>query len=347
MDRIDIHLNSPQPLQVSMAPSPPPFASQAYWDARFYSNPGAFDWLQPASILDPHILAALHKPSSGPPNILHIGCGTSLLSHHLRAHVGDPAQIHNVDFSREAITLGQAREKEIFEAQEQVGEGQSVDITSVHKPSEQNTANTSDSKRVSGSYMRWDVLDLLSVPSLRAVCHPESYSLIVEKSCSDAIACADDVPVSTPYPLTTSHGRSNNSKSSPPSSTPSSSGSSSISPERRSHQHYLHPLTLLAVHLAAISRPGAHWICLSYSSDRFPFFPPSPDISSRDMEPAVPLELLAQGFPDPAALWRLERREEVEAVIEEEGKDSASVHRPRVVHWVYVLERTDVVVDGY
>ena len=97
-----------------MAPSPPPFASIDYWDTRFHSNPSAFDWLQPASILDAPLTAALLDSWISKPEILHIGCGTSLLSYHLREHVETPGQIHDVDFSQEVIELGKRREREIF-----------------------------------------------------------------------------------------------------------------------------------------------------------------------------------------------------------------------------------------
>jgi hypothetical protein len=341
-----------------MAPTPPPFASASYWDARFHSNPSAFDWLQSASILDPHITAALQRNYERPTNILHIGCGTSLLSYHLRAHVDDAAQIHNVDFSQEAINLGKKREAEIFgpngqEKEEQQVSTRSTEIvldtsiksTIVFDQDGQNavkTASNDPSSRCSPS--RWDKLDLLSLPSLRSVCAPASYTMVVEKSCSDAIACAEDIPITTPYPLTitrTSHNSSTEYLSSPSSSSPSSS----IPPSPATPpSYYIHPVTLLAVHLAALAIPSARWVCLSYSSGRFPFLLPSDATSDPEAEGNVPRELLEQGFPDPAALWRLERQEEVEATEEDDG--GKVVHRPRVVHWVYVLERTEVSVSG-
>ncbi|KAF2496234.1 hypothetical protein BU16DRAFT_371021 [Lophium mytilinum] len=370
-----------------MGPSPPPFSSSKYWDSRFHSNPSAFDWLQPASILDPHITAALRDTSEKTtPNILHIGCGTSLLSYHLRAHVDEPSQIHNVDFSKEAIDLGNLREAEIFQKPNGEGESndqgkksaESVDSSrilsipdevqtcvsgrnAVNRRTDTNGQN--DTKTHNGikghsgtkshnntiialgdpgltchtpahsTHMRWDTVDLLSLPSLLRICDPASYTLIVEKSCSDAIACAEDIPVSSPYPLSIRH------TSSPSLSTSSPSPSArlpSLSPSSQSFYH-IHPLTLLAVHLAALVVPHARWVCLSYSSARFPFLPPYTDV-----EPAVPPELLDQGFPDPATLWRLARHEEVEAPLEDEAWKG--VHRPRVVHWVYVLERTSVEV---
>ncbi|KAF2813354.1 uncharacterized protein BDZ99DRAFT_460607 [Mytilinidion resinicola] len=380
-----------------MGPSPPPFSSSEYWDTRFHSNPSAFDWLQPASILDPHITAALRDTSEATtPNILHIGCGTSLLSYHLRAHVDEPSQIHNVDFSKEAIDLGKRREAEIFQEPNGEGEGnhegqksaENVDssgstsvpdevqngISSSNGINEQNgtigqndTNGQNDTKTRKGSkgynstkspndtkptpsnpslarptpsptHMRWTTVDLLSLPSLLSACSPGSYTLIVEKSCSDAIACAEDIPVSPPYPLSirpASVPSLSASSSSPPAQLPPPPPSPPSAPS--SPCYYIHPLTLLAVHLAALATPHARWICLSYSSARFPFLP-----ASTDAESAVPRELLEQGFPDPAALWRLERREAVETAGE--GEAGKEVHRPRVVHWVYVLERSEVEV---
>jgi len=334
-----------------MAPSPPPFASIDYWDTRFHSNPSAFDWLQPASILDAPLTAALLDSWISKPEILHIGCGTSLLSYHLREHVETPGQIHNVDFSQEAIELGKRREQEIFGFAGQEEEGKKkaksksnntsipnqeiiestiatkacVDVDEhdkrVTSPSPfRFPSQTNSSEIAPRQFMHWSTADLLSLHSILSVCRSASYFLIVEKSCSDSIACAEDIFVSVPYPLAFV---------SPP-----------LPPFPRNPLSPvpIHPLHILALHLALLTQPGGRWIALSYSSSRFPFLPSSPSPDSETWEDAIPDGLLMHGFPDPAQLWTLERKEAVEAPPE--GGVEA-VHRPKVSHWLYVLVRTE------
>jgi hypothetical protein len=75
----------------------PSFGSQDYWNTRFMANSNPFEWLEAPTVLDPFLVDALNTTADPDPRLLHIGCGTSLLSYHLRAHVKNPAQIHNVD----------------------------------------------------------------------------------------------------------------------------------------------------------------------------------------------------------------------------------------------------------
>lgn len=93
--------------------------------------------------------------------------------------------------------------------------------------------------------MRWDAVDLLDYRCLLQRCQKNTYSVVIDKSTADSIACADDRDVPIPYPV----------HSHPPGPCTS---------RRR-----MHPLVVLAINLALVSRPGAHWICLSYSDDRF------------------------------------------------------------------------------
>lgn len=69
--------------------------------------------------MDLQITEALSLRSDKSSKILHIGCGTSLLSFHLRAHVDDLARIHNVDFSAKAIEWDVQNEKAIFHKEEE------------------------------------------------------------------------------------------------------------------------------------------------------------------------------------------------------------------------------------
>ncbi|KAF2274564.1 uncharacterized protein EI97DRAFT_422255 [Westerdykella ornata] len=280
-----------------MPPQPPSFGSQEYWDTRFTSNSNPFEWLEAPTALDSYLVEALRSTEDESPQILHIGCGTSLLSYHLRAHVDNPELIHNLDYSDVAIKVGKQREIDIYEGEV------------VQSPANRDMR-----------YMRWSTADLLSHSSLLHVCNPNTYYVIVDKSTSDSIACSEDVYVPLPYPIGTT-------------------SDISTSPVAESPEP-IHPLHILAIHLALVTKPGAYWISLSYSEDRFPFLPhPSAHAS------ATHHDLIDNGFPDPGQLWRLEARHEIE-VLQSPTGDAADkvVHRPRVVHWVYVLRRTDVEV---
>ncbi|KAF2197496.1 hypothetical protein GQ43DRAFT_466372 [Delitschia confertaspora ATCC 74209] len=326
-----------------MAP-PPAFGSQAYWDNRFTYNPSPFEWLEPPKILDAHLVAALEACRDENPQILHIGCGTSLLSFHLRAHVNRPSQIHNLDYSEVAIEVGKKREQEVFrdeqsrkrsheafEDQDQDSEpAESPDIKKRQtnsraaslSPSASPSLSNQRSPKLPTSHMHWSFADLLSPSSLLSVCQPSTYSLIVDKSTSDSISCADDIVVPLPYPFYT------------PTSNPPPSKTHLISREP------VHPLHVLAIHLALVIKPGGRWIALSYSEDRFPFLRPRhEDSGDCDDVEAIPNEHLEHGLPDPGGLWKLERKDVIE--VQEKQKDG-STHRPKIQHFVYVLVRTEM-----
>ncbi|KAF1956228.1 hypothetical protein CC80DRAFT_593699 [Byssothecium circinans] len=328
--------------------NPPSFGSMDYWNNRFTSNSNPFEWLEAPNALDPFLVAALDEAKDPEPQILHIGCGTSLLSYHLRAHVEKPQQVHNLDYSEVAIKIGRKREAELL---------RDVDIRRV------STTNANEGEKA--SVMRWSSANLLDHTSLLKACKPSAYSVIVDKSTSDCIACSDDVYVPLPYHITTS------SRSTKPSRTTTSS-------------EPIHPLHILAIHLAFIAKPGAKWIACSYSMDRFPFLKPpvqepalepvfgeskvvnapstasatnsgsgdsngyqnpEDDVDLDDDLDDIPSSITDAGLPDPRTLWRLHGKYEIEpppAESPERTSDGRVVHRPKVLHWVYVLERTDV-----
>ncbi|KAF2472250.1 uncharacterized protein BDR25DRAFT_302985 [Lindgomyces ingoldianus] len=336
-------------------PSAPSFGAQEYWNARFTANPNPFEWLEAPNVLDPFLVETLRTSTEEKPDILHIGCGTSLLSYHLRAHVKGPEQIHNLDYSDVAIEVGRKREVEIFALEGSIGVGNMTDGEStsmanvVAKPSE-----SSPGKAPKPTYMRWSSANLLSYASILGVCEPAKYSVIVDKSTSDSIACADDLYVPLPYPIRT------------PNKALLSASKLSQSPEP------IHPVHILAIHLALVTKPSAKWISLSYSEDRFPFLPMSlptpldqdPTIASGSTSPTfttsaiaeeesfeddldddldnIPQTVLDRGFPDPGLLWRLEAKYDIEVPEQQDSKNGGVTHRPKILHWVYVLVRTDV-----
>jgi hypothetical protein len=85
----------------------------------------------------------------------------------------------------------------------------------------------------------------------------------------------------------------------------------------------VYPLHILAINLAYLARPGCSWIVLSYSADRFSYW--------QD-------EHNTEGLPHPSELWRLERHEK----IQQSPDPDDTVHRPPVMHYLYILRRTDV-----
>lgn len=115
--------------------SPPSFGEVEYWERRYARDRSVFEWLSLPKELDNAIVVALQTSQVASPRLLHIGCGTSSLSLHLRKLVSRPEQIHNTDYSLAAIELGRMREREAF------GEGHD-------------------------GHMHWSVVDLLSATAI-------------------------------------------------------------------------------------------------------------------------------------------------------------------------------------
>jgi hypothetical protein len=288
----------------------PEYATKSYWENRFTSPsaepPTGFDWLAPPSVFqdllleslaatDPSHLDLADQSIPSPPRILHIGSGTSNLSFELREWLClsstdlpspsrpsrilpssiPPSAITNVDFSPAAISWGRAREMSRFEAF---------------------SAAPNES-------MVWQVVDLLSPSDLVSTLPSPSipYSIIIEKSTSDALSCGHPLPL-PPLPNFSAH------LSAPTSPLASSSASTSVS--------LLPPIQVLARNLALVTRPSSIWLAMSYSLYRF-------------SDP----ELLG-------GLWDVVRCVEVDAPVEEGKEGGEVVGRPTVKHGIWVLRRT-------
>ncbi|CAK4032128.1 Hypothetical predicted protein [Lecanosticta acicola] len=307
----------------------PDFASQSYWDDRFSKNSSPFDWLVPAQALCQVTTDMIDPETVRMSQILHIGCGTSdALA--LRTLVESPEQIHNVDYSEAAVDAGAKREQEdISQNQNPLGkesgdgEGGGSKHDSVRQPLPR--------------HMNWSCMDLLALHSTLGLLHQRNsegrlYNIILDKSTSDSIACGQDQHLTLPYPL-------------------SINGWTRRIVGCGTHQPGdVHPLHVLAVHLAALTKPRTgKWICISYSEDRFPFVPPFPATISNGL---LSDDVIKAGFPHPSQLWRLETKEKIdleeakeETLAERKKRLSAGVvQRPRVSHWLYVLRRTDAIV---
>ncbi|KAJ4301923.1 hypothetical protein N0V90_004019 [Kalmusia sp. IMI 367209] len=355
-----------------MPSAPPSFGSQNYWNERFATNSNPFEWLEAPTVLDPYLADALKESTNADPQLLHIGCGTSLLSYHLRAYVNQPSQVHNLDYSEVAIEIGRKREAEIFntalegntESRNGFLDKAGVKANQAAIDSDENrqpvTGPSMANDAAKSSHMKWSSVNLLDHNSLLEACAPSTYSVIVDKSTSDSIACSSDLYVPLPYHINTSSKHTFKSvlaESSEP----------------------LHPLHIMAVHLALVTKPRARWVALSYSMDRYPFLhhPTSnyveessqptrfsttmihatqqknntvgdvhdsdQDIGSHNDLDDIPQAVLDDGFPDPSALWKLVGKHSIEPpAAEESSSEHGPIHRPKVLHWIYVLERTDV-----
>ncbi|KAG9099121.1 hypothetical protein FS749_002081 [Ceratobasidium sp. UAMH 11750] len=181
------------------------YSSKGYWISRF-NHEQNFEWLVSSPSLLPHITRALDDLDTKPLRILHIGCGNSELSLDLRQLVeGRPTasniNIVNVDYAPPALEQMRAAELARF-----------GNIT-----------------------MQWEVLDLLDWGSMSQF-NPER-TVIIDKSCADAIACGQNIR--TPLLAGGTEG--------------------------------VHPVEVLALYLAALVMPGSVWLAVSYSSGRFDF----------------------------------------------------------------------------
>ena len=272
------------PLNLDM---PPNYELQSYWNARFEKE-SHFEWLGDGSdTILPHLhahlldLRVLSPPR--PARLLHIGAGTSSLSERIRElycdEYGpqvDQRAIVNVDFADNLVSRGQ--EKEATLATSGLGTG-----------------------------MQWICADALKWGELEAAFglggEERTFDLVVDKSTSDAISCADDVSYSSPDPslhpvlkevLAAQGGR----KLSIP------------------------PVELLATHLASLVHPGGLWVALTFSANRFLF------LSSLESGDDAP--------PSHAAkYWDIERIVGVDAPTGMEG----SAYTPAVQHYVFLIRR--------
>ncbi|KAK6514809.1 hypothetical protein TWF506_007171 [Arthrobotrys conoides] len=166
--------------------------------------------------------------------------------------------------------------------------------------------------------MNWKTMDLLSseqvleFKGLVSVNDVRGFGLIIDKSTADAIACADDVVVELPYVIT-AEGIEEKSKTTT----------------------NIHPLVILALHMAYLTVPGAKWLIVSYSTSRCSFL-----TSQNPDDRYVKDDVLEQGFTDPRLLWKVIKEEGLSAREEVSGTDDV-VARPVVKHTLYTLERTD------
>jgi hypothetical protein len=145
--------------------------------------------------------------------------------------------------------------------------------------------------------------------SSASTCNPR-FSTVIEKSCADAIACGEDVTIPVPYRLNLVPNRA----------------------KVADKNVYIHPVCLMAIHIAALTKLGGMWIMFSYSETRFDclYGPEGGDDEYHELKKAGIV-------PDPVSLWMVVKKQEM--VSQVESRDG-SVYRPRISHWLYMLKRT-------
>jgi hypothetical protein len=315
---LGINVYSSHLVSITMAPDPPPYGTADYWDERFKTDTEAYDWLEDASILDADIKEALkaHKDEATESRILHIGSGTSRLSLHLREFVKDPGQVQHVDFSGEAVEWGRRQEKSTYGFEWSEG---GADVKQI-----ESYGLVPENLQLEMPMMKWTQTSLLSLESVIETCTLGGYQVIVDKSCCDAIACASWVTVPVPFFFCLGDTATT--------PEPASAKEEDV-PIFDDDEYSIHPINLLAIHLALVASAGAQWIALSYSKDRWPFLPDGEMREERQALQALPRNLLDTGFPDPGKLWRITKKE---PILQGTGEQST------LQHWKYVLERTEV-----
>ncbi|KAI9686009.1 MAG: hypothetical protein M1822_003992 [Bathelium mastoideum] len=291
----------------------PEFSSKSYWNTRFTTSPSAFDWLLPACSLDPLLRTTLASCPDPSPHILHIGCGSSWLAFHLRAHVSQPGQVLNVDFAEAAVELGRRKEAEMYPEDEGLSSG-----------AEWRGEGAEEGER---RMMRWEVAGLLDLASLVAAAGGSAagprFALVLDKSTSDAIACAESVPAADVFA-----GMDAMFSGSDAYGTVSSLRDRSVS----DGSNTLDPMIVLSLHLATVVIEGGSWIAVSHSQERFWFLGSNSSAAARD--PCRKLNSL-----DPKRFWNLERKEPLDAPEQTELSNDA-VSQPKIKHWLYVIVRT-------
>lgn len=167
--------------------------------------------------------------------------------------------------------------------------------------------------------MEWSVVDLLAADDIVQLAarrdRTPPYDVVVDKTTCDSVCCAEDRPVPPPDLMRATDSTTPDLDwDSPPVATA------------------IHPLDILGINLAYLTPPGTHWVALSYSKDRF----------SGWFEAPAPRRIRSEGncLPHPSRLWDL-KSWEATPVKQDDGKAAMGIHQPEIMHYTYVLVRTD------
>ena len=280
---------------------PPEYHLESFWSRRF-ERENHFEWLGDGKdTIIPFLQAFLESKfkvggkAIDVPRTLHIGAGTSSLSDHVLAAY---QEVYGQDLGEDIIVNTDFAEQAVQQGRQKAG---------------------------NGGVVRWETVDVLSWKDVTSILTGKLtgksldnmentgealFDVVVDKSTSDAISCAEELQLDFQRHEDWSR------RTICPTIAPA------VNLPRSSNDHLvLEPLELLALHLAALVRPGGIWLALSYSNNRFPF-----------------LALTSQSRPiRVSAFWTITKVTPVDAPS---GQTKSGVHAPAVQHFLYVLERT-------
>ncbi|KUL83069.1 hypothetical protein ZTR_11160 [Talaromyces verruculosus] len=268
----------------------PDYDDAAYWDTKFITGQDVGEWLNKGDLLIERAIAELetqyNTPSigngsampdqMGTPRALHLGPGISALGSKLCEAFGRKGwkgcDIVNVDFSSEAVRLGREREIRNFNPEQT---------------------------------MHWIQADLCSWQDVSQRLLPlASFDVLLDKSTSDAIATA----VPRIYHHSTIESEEYDSMC-PVLQDLLQDASNFKGPNETLT---LLPVELLSLHLVPLTKAGAIWLALSYSSTRF------------------------DGLQYLDKYWEVVSRIPLKAPS---GQTLSAAAMPDVFHWLYTLRR--------
>lgn len=277
---------------------PPSYESQSFWEERFKKE-DHFEWLGDGQgtiipVLRLYLQPYAENNAQAPPLLLHIGAGTSTIS------------------------------DDLLEVYRNVYKKPMTSLVVLNTDFSEEVVRRGRQRTQESTEVTWEQLDLMLWNEMLALrdkvqrTEGKGFTFVVDKSTTDAISCSEDIRFEG--------GTLGNS---PRHIHPLILSTLSTSPKQ---DICLHPAEILALHLASLTEPGAVWISLSYSSNRFPFIPNNQGKENR-VKQGVNVE----------KLWELEYVEAMK-VGEERGETGATVHAPDVFHYLYILRRTNTVV---
>lgn len=253
--------------------------------------------------------------------LLHIGCGSSMLSVWLRRFTHPPLVV-NTDYSIKGIEVGKRMEREYLKSfkAEMGAEGEEPETS-------------------------WDTLDLLNTPDILRHFHERQnkpYDLIVDKSTADAIACGVDVPITVRNP------------SSRPSSPSGSPQELKVQPTISLALHLAY-LTHPNSRWLAISYSAERFDFLDPQEVR----EVDVDVDAGGEAGSDSDSTTIPETFNPARFWELEKKVTVPVPVryngrqeggengreKEKERERETVHRPEEVVYVYVMRRTEEAVN--
>jgi hypothetical protein len=267
--------------------APPSYGDRAFWDTRFLTETH-FEWLGAGGPLVTHIQEHLERAAKSD--------GSSLPK---TLHIGAGTSV----LHEHILHIYQRLYPSVDEIAVVNTDYSAEAVTKGARTMRQDMAWPTSAWETSDALSWVDVRDLAQKYGT-AGAGLQTFKLVVDKSTSDAISCHEDIEIGhadRPDAETTLH------------------------PLLINLDSPIDPLQLLALHLAAIVRPGGVWLALSYSANRFPFL----ENGGTDKEPDM---------VGASRWWRVEAVDPIEVPS---AANKHGVHAPTIMHHLYRLRRTD------